>query len=246
MSGIGQEIRRLRGERNWTQAQLAVYAGSSQPTVNQIESGRRNPSTRTVEKLAEALGVEVADLFPKGQAPLPFEDRPSLEEIHAAVGCKTAWLVMPEADLLEAYKAPTPEEARQRAIEIGREVQDEYELVRPEIMAAIQVERELEPRTPTHRLPSSLVHSSAFRRYLDACEAARKALEETHAPTDRESFAPSMQPAEPEFPSEDPGPGARWERYGIGYIRVFEGMSDEEVERLRDGANEELQRRSHA
>jgi transcriptional regulator with XRE-family HTH domain len=54
------------------------------------------------------------------------------------------------------------------------------------------------------------------------------------------------QPEEPPFPTEDPGPGARWERYGIGYIRIFEGMSDEDLTDLRDKANEELQRRSHA
>jgi putative transcriptional regulator len=70
MSEIGKEIRRLREEKNWSQAQLAVYAGSSQPTVNQIESGKRNPSTRTLEKLAEALGAEVGDLFPKAPVPL--------------------------------------------------------------------------------------------------------------------------------------------------------------------------------
>lgn len=74
MSGIGREVKRLREERGWSQAELAVYSESSQPTVNQIESGKRNPSTRTLEKLAGALKVEVADLFPKGQASLPFED----------------------------------------------------------------------------------------------------------------------------------------------------------------------------
>ena len=73
MSEIGKEIRRMREGKGWSQAELAVYATSSQPTVNQIESGKRNPSTRTLEKLAGALGVEVADLFPKGQAPLQLE-----------------------------------------------------------------------------------------------------------------------------------------------------------------------------
>jgi transcriptional regulator with XRE-family HTH domain len=70
MSEIGKEVRRLRKERDWTQEQLAVYAGSSQPTINQIESGARNPSTRTLEKIARAFGMEVRDLFPLGQAPL--------------------------------------------------------------------------------------------------------------------------------------------------------------------------------
>ena len=74
MSEIGKEIRRMREGKGWSQAELAVYAGSSQPTVNQIESGKRNPSTATLVKLAMALEVEVADFFPKAQAPLSFED----------------------------------------------------------------------------------------------------------------------------------------------------------------------------
>lgn len=74
MSELGKEIKRLRKRKGWTQTELAVYAGSSQPTINQIESGARNPSTRTLEKVAGALGVEVRDLFPLDQAPLPLED----------------------------------------------------------------------------------------------------------------------------------------------------------------------------
>lgn len=74
MNEVGKELKRLRLKKGWTQAQLAVYAESSQPTVNQIESGVRNPSTRTLEKLAGVLEVEVGDLFPKAQAPLPLSD----------------------------------------------------------------------------------------------------------------------------------------------------------------------------
>ena len=41
--------------------------------VSQIENGKRNLSTATLAKLAEAFGVEVRDLFPKAQAPLQLE-----------------------------------------------------------------------------------------------------------------------------------------------------------------------------
>ena len=68
MSELGREVRRLREERGWSQNQLSVYADLSQPTVNQIETGKRNPSTATVVKLANALGVEVSDLFPKARS----------------------------------------------------------------------------------------------------------------------------------------------------------------------------------
>jgi transcriptional regulator with XRE-family HTH domain len=76
---IGQEIRRLREERGWSQAKLAASADMGVSGVSQIETGTRNPSAVTLAKLAAALGVEVADLFPKAQAPLSF-DAPEDEE----------------------------------------------------------------------------------------------------------------------------------------------------------------------
>ena len=75
MSGVGEEVKRLRQAKGWTQEQLAVYAGSSQPTVNLLEAGKRNPSASTLEKLARALEVEVVDLFPNPPTP-----QPSLED----------------------------------------------------------------------------------------------------------------------------------------------------------------------
>lgn len=71
---VGQEIRRLREQRGWSQAKLAVAAEMAVSGVSQIENGKRNLSTATLVKLARALDVEVADFFPKAEAPLSFED----------------------------------------------------------------------------------------------------------------------------------------------------------------------------
>jgi transcriptional regulator with XRE-family HTH domain len=68
---VGQEIRRLREKKGWSQAKLGVLAGTGPSGISQIETGRRNPSAATLERIAKALGVEVRDLFPLGQAPLP-------------------------------------------------------------------------------------------------------------------------------------------------------------------------------
>jgi len=65
-----EQVRRIRKQRGLSQAKLAAQADIDPSTVNQVEMGRRKPSTATLEKLADALSVEVADLFPKGQAPL--------------------------------------------------------------------------------------------------------------------------------------------------------------------------------
>lgn len=67
------EVKRLRQEREWNQTELAYHAGLAPSVISQIENGKRDPSARTLRKLAEALGVEVGDLFPKAQAPLPLE-----------------------------------------------------------------------------------------------------------------------------------------------------------------------------
>src|SRR5215210_6652598 len=71
MREVGAEIRRRRQERGWSGAQLAVYAGMAPSAISQIETGRRSPNAGSLEKIARALQVEVVDLFPKAQAPLP-------------------------------------------------------------------------------------------------------------------------------------------------------------------------------
>ena len=74
MVQVGEHIKRLREERGWSQPQLAVEAGVAVSAVSQIENGRRSPNVSTLDKLAGALGVSVADLFPKAQAPFPLDE----------------------------------------------------------------------------------------------------------------------------------------------------------------------------
>ena len=69
--GVGQEVKRLREAKGWSQTRLAVEADMSVSGISMIENGHRNLSTTTLAKLAKALEVEVRDLFPLGQAPLP-------------------------------------------------------------------------------------------------------------------------------------------------------------------------------
>jgi transcriptional regulator with XRE-family HTH domain len=73
MDHVGQEVRRLREGKGWSQAKLAAAAEMAVSGVSQIENGKRNLSTATLAKLAKALDVEVADFFPKEQAPLPLD-----------------------------------------------------------------------------------------------------------------------------------------------------------------------------
>jgi transcriptional regulator with XRE-family HTH domain len=71
LEAIGHNIRRLRDEKGWNQTELGFRAGASASIISLIENGKRNPSTATLAKIAEALGVEVVDLFPKGPSSSP-------------------------------------------------------------------------------------------------------------------------------------------------------------------------------
>jgi transcriptional regulator with XRE-family HTH domain len=54
-------------ERGLSQAKLAVMADMDPATLNRLERGTGNPNLKTLERVADALGVEVADFFPKAQ-----------------------------------------------------------------------------------------------------------------------------------------------------------------------------------
>ena len=62
-----KEIRRRKG---WSQKDLAEESGVGQDTISGIESGRHEPRPSTLRKLADALGVEVADFFREPAIPL--------------------------------------------------------------------------------------------------------------------------------------------------------------------------------
>lgn len=55
-------IRRLREARGWNQIDLAYHAGVSLSTISSIETGQQEPRIHMARKLAEILGVSVADI----------------------------------------------------------------------------------------------------------------------------------------------------------------------------------------
>ena len=52
-------FRQIRTCADLTQSELAVRAGTSQPTIAQYEAGTKSPTVRTVERLAHAAGLHV-------------------------------------------------------------------------------------------------------------------------------------------------------------------------------------------
>jgi transcriptional regulator with XRE-family HTH domain len=118
---VGEEVKRLRQTKGWTQEQLAVYAGSSQPTVNLLEAGKRNPSAATLEKLARALEVEVVDLFPKPQTPQPsLEDAARSEALQEALAVLFQGLARRGQGIIEQSVREGPSEV------LSKELNDYY------------------------------------------------------------------------------------------------------------------------
>ena len=61
---LGEQIRRLREEKNISQEKLAELAGIDRAYFGGIERGERNVAAINIVKIADALGVEVGQLFP--------------------------------------------------------------------------------------------------------------------------------------------------------------------------------------
>jgi len=83
---VGENLRAIRERRGLSQAELWRRSGVAQPSISEIETGHRGAQIRTLTKLADALGVPVAELFreetpPKVPPPpkTPLTDEPESE-----------------------------------------------------------------------------------------------------------------------------------------------------------------------
>ena len=56
-------LKRLRSERNWSQADLAERLGVSRQSVNAIETGKFDPSLPLAFKLAKLFGSSIEAIF---------------------------------------------------------------------------------------------------------------------------------------------------------------------------------------
>jgi|HubBroStandDraft_1064217.scaffolds.fasta_scaffold00060_11 transcriptional regulator with XRE-family HTH domain len=70
---VARNLRRLRVGRGVSQENLAVDAGIDRTYVSRLERMLENPTVAVLERLAEALGVPIAEFFipPGPDDPLP-------------------------------------------------------------------------------------------------------------------------------------------------------------------------------
>ena len=63
MCDIGANIRRARVRRKLTQDDLAQTVHTTRQTISNYETGRSHPDVETLQRLADALGVELTELL---------------------------------------------------------------------------------------------------------------------------------------------------------------------------------------
>jgi transcriptional regulator with XRE-family HTH domain len=59
---LGRAVKRIRVERGLTQEQVSAVSGLHPTYISDIERGVRNPSFEAITRLADGIGVTVADI----------------------------------------------------------------------------------------------------------------------------------------------------------------------------------------
>ena len=60
---FGQKVKLMRKAKELSQEDLAKKSGLNRPYISAIEKGKRNISLEVIEKLAEALEIEIKEFF---------------------------------------------------------------------------------------------------------------------------------------------------------------------------------------
>lgn len=77
---IGERIRYFRKLRGWSQEALALQAEINPAFLGHLERGLKSPTVKTLEKIAAALDISMAELFADPQ-PVPGEKEQLLNRI---------------------------------------------------------------------------------------------------------------------------------------------------------------------
>ena len=105
------QLREIRERATLTQEELAERSGVGRATIAGLEAGRRRAQSKTVRKLAEALGVDQAELY-GGIRPLQISGLGPLTTIYEHT--RDGWWVVSVPEIPGAVsQGKTREEARE-------------------------------------------------------------------------------------------------------------------------------------
>jgi len=83
---LAQNIKKYRKIREFSQEMLAEKAGTSTTHIGMIETGKKFPSPRMLEKIAEALGIDTPELFNTGTVVfMPAHDKSAEKLYHEII-----------------------------------------------------------------------------------------------------------------------------------------------------------------
>lgn len=60
---IGERIKKIREARGLSQKEVSATLSMDQSQYSKIEKGKTDPTTTTLDKIAKAMGVSLAELF---------------------------------------------------------------------------------------------------------------------------------------------------------------------------------------
>ncbi len=60
---VGENLRKIRKRMRLTQEEVALRSGLSQGYINQLESGKRMFTQKSLEQIAEGLNIKIIDFF---------------------------------------------------------------------------------------------------------------------------------------------------------------------------------------
>ena len=60
---LGENLKKLRTKKKMSQGDISRKLGVDRAYISSIENGRMNPTLSTLEKLAEAIGVNSSELL---------------------------------------------------------------------------------------------------------------------------------------------------------------------------------------
>ncbi len=78
---IGEKIKKTRAAKKLSQKEVAVSLNMDPAQYSRIENGKSDPYFSTIEKIAKALGVEVADLVTGEDLDVNTADKTLMEKL---------------------------------------------------------------------------------------------------------------------------------------------------------------------
>ena len=60
---LGNRVRRLRRERNWTQVEMAELLGIDRSYLSEIETGKKDPSLTILKTIADGFKIPIHQLL---------------------------------------------------------------------------------------------------------------------------------------------------------------------------------------